>query len=41
MVALPTLSAGFRLVLHGMSSEMGHWFLNQRKQEQKKLNGHG
>jgi hypothetical protein len=41
MVSLPTLSAAFRLVLHGMSSEMGHWFLNQRKQEQKKSNANG
>lgn len=41
MVSLITLSSGYRLVLHGMSSEMGHWVLNQKKAEQKKLKAHG
>lgn len=35
MVSLITLQAGFRLVLHGLSSEMGHWFMVQKKLEQK------
>lgn len=41
MVSLVTLSSGFRLVLHGLSSEMGHWLLNLKKQEQKKIKAHG
>jgi len=41
MVSLITMSSGFRLVLHGLSSEMGHWLLNLRKMEQKKLKAHG
>lgn len=35
LVSLITLSAGFRLVLHGLSSEMGHWLLVQFKLEQR------
>jgi hypothetical protein len=34
MVSLITLSAGFRLVLHGLSSEMGHWLLTLKKRQQ-------
>lgn len=34
LVSLITLSAGFRLVLHGLSTEMGHWFLVMKKLEQ-------
>lgn len=37
MVSLITLEAGFRLVLHGLSSEMGHWFFVQKKKEQNQL----
>lgn len=41
MISLITLNAGFRLVLHGLSTEMGHWLLVQKKREQqaKKPNG--
>ncbi|AZZ38277.1 hypothetical protein CIK05_03555 [Bdellovibrio sp. qaytius] len=35
LVNLITLSAGFRLVLHGLSTEMGHWLLVQKKLEQR------
>lgn len=35
LVSLITLSAGFRLVLHGLSTEMGHWLLVQKKLEQR------
>lgn len=35
LVSLITLSAGFRLVLHGLSTEMGHWFLVLKKLEQR------
>lgn len=31
-----TLASGYRLVLHGLSSEMGHWHLVQRKIQQRK-----
>lgn len=42
MVSLITLEAGFRLVLHGLSSEMGHWLLVQKKLEQRAvLQAHG
>ena len=34
MVSLITLQSGFRLVLHGLSTEMGHWLLVQKKREQ-------
>lgn len=34
MVPMSTLRAGFRLVLHGLSTEMGHWMLVARKREQ-------
>ena len=34
MVSLITLQSGFRLVLHGLSTEMGHWMLVQKKREQ-------
>lgn len=37
MISLVTLNAGFRLVLHGLSTEMGHWFLVQKKIEQRAL----
>lgn len=37
MVSMMTLQAGHRLVLHGLSSEMGHWFFVQRKLEQENL----
>lgn len=41
MVSLITLQAGFRLVLHGLSTEMGHWVLLQKKREQQmKLKAH-
>ncbi len=33
MVSSITFEAGFRLVLHGLSSEMGHWFFVQKKRE--------
>ena len=39
MISLITLEAGFRLVLHGLSSEMGHWFFVQKKWEQRPLLG--
>lgn len=35
MISLMTMQAGFRLVLHGLSSEMGHWILVQKKREQQ------
>ncbi len=35
LVPLITLSSGFRLVLHGLSSEMGHWYMVQQKRAQK------
>lgn len=35
MVSSITFEAGFRLVLHGLSSEMGHWFFVQKKLEQR------
>lgn len=35
LVSLITLGAGFRLVLHGLSTEMGHWLLVQKKIEQR------
>jgi len=35
LVSLITLGASFRLVLHGLSSEMGHWLLVQFKKEQQ------
>lgn len=34
MVSLITLQSGFRLVLHGLSTEMGHWLLVLKKREQ-------
>jgi hypothetical protein len=34
MVSLITLYSGFRLVLHGLSTEMAHWLLVQKKREQ-------
>lgn len=37
MVSLITLQSGFRLVLHGLSTEMGHWMLVQKKREQAML----
>lgn len=40
MISLMTLQAGFRLVLHGLSTEMGHWVLVQKKLEQAKLKAH-
>lgn len=36
MVSAITFEAGYRLVLHGLSSEMGHWFFVQKKIEQKR-----
>lgn len=42
MVSLITLDAGFRLVLHGLSSEMGHWVFVQKKLQQREaLKMHG
>lgn len=42
MISLITLQAGFRLVLHGLSTEMGHWILVQKKREQQeKFKNHG
>ncbi len=35
MISLITLHAGFRLVLHGLSTELGHWVLVQKKLEQR------
>jgi hypothetical protein len=35
MVSPVTFEAAFRLVLHGLSSEMGHWFFVQKKIEQR------
>ena len=35
MISLITLQAGFRLVLHGLSTELGHWVLVQKKLEQR------
>lgn len=35
MISLITLQAGFRLVLHGLSTELGHWVLVQKKIEQR------
>lgn len=35
MVSAITFEAGYRLVLHGLSSEMGHWFFVQKKIEQR------
>jgi hypothetical protein len=35
LVPISTLTTGYRLVLHGLSSEMGHWFLVQKKKEQE------
>lgn len=35
MVSAITFEAGYRLVLHGLSSEMGHWFFVQKKVEQR------
>ena len=35
MVSMMTLDAGHRLVLHGLSSEMGHWIFVQKKLEQE------
>lgn len=40
MVSLITLQSGFRLVLHGLSTEMGHWVLVQKKREQQKMQAH-
>ncbi len=41
MISMMTLQAGFRLVLHGLSTEMGHWVLVQKKREQQeKLKNH-
>jgi hypothetical protein len=34
MVSLITLHSGFRLVLHGLSTEMAHWMLVRKKREQ-------
>jgi hypothetical protein len=39
LVPLSTLRAGFRLVLHGLSTEMMHAFLVQRKRENAKIQG--
>jgi hypothetical protein len=36
LVSMITLTAGHRLVLHGLSSEMGHWLLVQFKMAQEK-----
>ncbi|OFZ30475.1 MAG: hypothetical protein A2622_08720 [Bdellovibrionales bacterium RIFCSPHIGHO2_01_FULL_40_29] len=42
LVSLITLNSSFRLVLHGLSSEMGHWLLVQKKLEQQtQLESHG
>lgn len=42
MVSMITSESGFRLVLHGLSSEMGHWILVQKKLEQQaQLKSHG
>ena len=42
MISLITLQAAFRLVLHGLSTEMGHWVLVQKKlEQQRKLQAHG
>lgn len=38
MVSAITFEAGYRLVLHGLSSEMGHWFFVQKKIEQSRNN---
>lgn len=38
LVSLITLSAGFRLVLHGLSTEMGQWLLVLKKLEQREKN---
>ncbi len=39
LVPLITLSSGYRLVLHGLSSEMGHWYMVMKKKEQmRRLN---
>lgn len=35
MVSAITFEAGYRLVLHGLSSEMGHWFFVHKKIEQR------
>lgn len=35
MVSAITFEAGYRLVLHGLSSEMGHWFFVNKKIEQR------
>ena len=35
LVPLTTMRAGFRLVLHGLSSEMLHWLLVMKKKEQE------
>ncbi len=41
LIPLATLGAGYRLILHGISTEMGHAFLNLKKKEQEKLKAHG
>lgn len=39
MIAQSTLRAGYRLVLHGLASEMLHAYLVQKKREQQQLAG--
>ncbi|MES2671380.1 MAG: hypothetical protein V4673_13325 [Pseudomonadota bacterium] len=39
LVPMSTLRAGFRLVLHGLSTEMMHAFLVQKKREQAQIRG--
>jgi hypothetical protein len=39
MVVPPTLTAGYRLVLHGLSAEILHKILRDKKRQQEKNNG--
>jgi len=39
LVPMSTLRAGYRLVLHGLSTEMLHSLLNQMKQAQAQAEG--
>ena len=41
MVSMITHGAAFRLVLHGLSSEMGHWLLVEKKLEQAQYKSNG
>ena len=41
MVSMITSESAFRLVLHGLSSEMGHWLLVQKKLEQVQMKKNG